>query len=295
MKKSHRIKGQAILFLCLILLMDMAYSDEIIRYARQETLQDKRDAYPVEMLKLALQEAGSKNTLVPAAIFMPQGRVLQELEQGRYVDVAWTMTSTEREAHLLPIRICIYKGLMGWRIALVTKKNEQLLSKVKSFADLQDLVAGQGADWPDTAILRNAGLKVEVGNQYESLFKMLRANRFDYFPRGLIEIWGEIDKTPDTAIVVDEHLLLRYQVGFYYFVNRNNTELANTIRRGLEMAIKDGSFNTLFYQYNGEAIRRAQLDKRTVIDINNSSLPSDTPINRKELWFTVDKDRTSTK
>jgi ABC-type amino acid transport substrate-binding protein len=284
-----------LIFLFLISLTESPRAEEVIRYARQENLTDKRDMYPVQLLKLVLQKAGNKNTVEPAAYFMPQGRALQELERGSYIDVAWTMTSTEREEHLLPVRICIYKGLMGWRIPIVTKSNENLLSNVKSLADLKQLFAGQGYDWPDTAILRNAGLKVEVGNQYESLFKMLQANRFDYLPLSLIEVWDAGDKYAYANLIIDEHLLLRYQVGFYYFVNRNNPELAETIRRGLELAIKDGSFDALFYQYFGEAIHRAQLNKRTLIDIDNGLLPLNTPINRKELWFRRENDPTSKK
>ncbi len=277
-----------LLFFALIFFAQISHADEKIRYARQETLLDKRDEYPVEMLKLALQEAGSKSSLEPAPIFMPQGRVLQELEQGRYVDIAWTMTSPEREARLLPIRICLYKGLMGWRIPLVTRENEDLLGKVKSLDDLKKMTAGQGYDWPDTGILRSAGLKVETGTHYESLFKMLKASRFDYFPRSVVEIWDEANTAPDSNIVVDQHVLLRYKVGFYFFVNRNNAALAETIRCGLEKALKDGSFNTLFYQYYGDAIHLAQLGKRTVIDIDNNLLPPDTPINRKDLWYVVE-------
>jgi len=288
-------KCAVLIFIFLISLAQSTRAEEILRYARQEKLTDKRDAYPVQLLKLVLQKAGSKSTLEPAAYFMPQGRALQELEQGSYIDVAWTMTSTEREEHLLPVRICIYKGLMGWRIPIVTKNNANLLGNIKSLTDLKQLSAGQGYDWPDTAILRNAGLKVEAGNQYESLFKMLQANRFDYLPLSLIEVWDAGDKYADANLIIDEHLLLHYQVGFYYFVNRNNPELAETIRRGLELAIKDGSFDTLFYQYFGEVIHRAQLNKRTLIDIDNRLLPLSTPINRKELWFKGENDSNSKK
>lgn len=290
-RKWHCNVSLLLIFTIGFLLTQAAQADEKIRYARQETLFDQRDEYPVKMLKLALQKAGSEVTLEPAATFMPQGRVLQELEHGRYFDIAWSMTSAVREERLLPVRICIYKGLMGWRIPFVTKENENLLSKVKVLADLKKMTAGQGQDWPDTTILRQAGFKVEVGDHYESLFKMLKARRFDYFPRGLIEIWRELDAGADKDLIVDQHLLLRYQVGFYFFVNRNNPELAKTIQRGLEKAIKDGSFNELFNQYFGDSIRRSQLDKRTVIDIENALLPLDTPINRKELWYKLENDR----
>jgi hypothetical protein len=77
---------------------------------------------------------------------------------------------------------------------LINRSDAAKFTKVKTLDDLRQLQAGQGHDWPDTEILRFNGLNVQVSASYESLFTMLRAQRFDYFPRSIIEIWDEQKK-----------------------------------------------------------------------------------------------------
>jgi hypothetical protein len=91
----------------------------------------------------------------------------------RNVDVVWAMTSNTREEKLLPIRISIDKGLMGWRVALMSKEHASLLQNVHSMSDLQPFQAGQGHDWPDRQILADNGLPVQTSSSYEGLFHML--------------------------------------------------------------------------------------------------------------------------
>ena len=68
-------------------------------------------------------------------------------------------------------------------------------------------------------------------------------------------------------------------------VNRKNTRLAHDIRVGLEKAIRDGSFHKLFQQYFGAQIRKAHLETRTVIELQNPLQPPETPSIRPELWY----------
>jgi hypothetical protein len=86
----------------------------------------------------------------------------------------------------LPIRIPLDKGLLGWRVALVNAATPDRLAGITNVRQLAGLLAGQVADWPDTAILRHAGLKVLTSQDYGNLFPMLQRNRFDYFPRSVI-------------------------------------------------------------------------------------------------------------
>ena len=86
------------------------------------------------------------------------------------------------EETLLPIRIPIYRGLIGWRIPLVSAANKDLLASVRTLDDLRRLRFGQRQDWADTPILRANGLEVKTSQSYESLFRMLDAGRFEVFP-----------------------------------------------------------------------------------------------------------------
>lgn len=268
-----------------------------IAVARPMSADDQRDAYPVAMLRLALEKSGAQFELKYAPIVMTQERVLIEIAKDHgSVDIVATMTSQEREGKLLAVRIPIDKGLIGWRIPLVQASRKELFAHAKEVSDLVSLRSAQGHDWPDTLILRGNALPVSTTSNYESLFSMLTAGRVDYFPRSIIEIWPEAAAHPTLA--VDRHIALHYPSAYYFFVNRNNTGLADAVRRGLERAIADGSFDSLFNLHYAEVIRRARMDERRVIELHNPLLPDGLPLEYQDMRFKLDgtrRARTSTK
>lgn len=246
------------------------------------------EAYVVELLREALIKSGAGHTLQPSMRDMPQSRAQQSLEHNDgTIHVMWCMTTREREQALLPVRLPIYKGLIGWRVALVRQSERDRLKDVRTLADLKPLQIGQRGDWPDTAILRSNGLQVVTSQSYDSLFRMLDAKRFDVFPREVVVAWNEqtVAKAQGLDLAVDEHIALHYPSAFYFFTSRERTDLAGDIERGLETMIRDGSFDRLFESHHGQAIRQAQLGRRHVIELENPDLPPLTPFARKELWY----------
>jgi hypothetical protein len=261
------------MLLCLLPLTSLAV--ETLRYPRPESDGDKRADYPVKMLALVLRKAGGQYRLQPTPVIMPQSRALLELQgSSRFVHVAWTMSSKEREAQALPVRIPIDQGLFR---------------EVKEVRDLAGFASGLGHDWPDTAIMRANGLSVIESHNYELLFRMLSNRQVAYFPRSLNEIWEELDSRPDSGFAVADHIVLHYVAPLYFFVNKDDHKLAAVIERGLEKAIADGSYEQLFRRYYGQQIRRAKLDQRRVLEMNNPTLPAETPVGRAALWFKPQK------
>jgi len=271
-----------LLALGLALCMPIATAKTFVTYPRQES----PNAYPVQVLRLALSEAGADFDMQPSETPMPQGRALEQLSKGENVNVVWSMTSQERESKLRPIRIPIDRGLLGWRLILTSKAGAEAIAKVKTMDDLRRLQAGQGHDWPDTNILRFNGLPVQTGTSYEGLFKMLNSGRFDYFPRSIIEIWDEQKVFAAQGLEIDKNLILYYPTAFYFFVNRKDRDLAKTIETGLNKAIANGKFEQLFQQTYGDVVQRAHLASRTKLILQNPLLPAATPLARKELWIT---------
>lgn len=265
----------------------LADNSGTLRYPRRADGDEFRSAYALAQLQLALDKAGSPLRLEPSHYSMEQERALVNLEHNDRLDIAWSMTSIEREQRLLAVRIPLDKGLFGWRLALLPKNRAQLLKEVRSLEDLRQFSAGQGHDWPDSDILRGHGLPVRVSSNYGSLFRMLQAQRFDYFPRSVIEIWDELEHPRAKQLVVDPHVLLHYPTAMYFFFSRKRPELAETVRIGMEKAIADGSFERLFQQHFAASLQRAQLDQRQLIELHNPLLPAATPLQRRELWFTA--------
>lgn len=280
------MKARLPLFLASLLLAVSCLAGPVqINYPILPTKGDPQLNYMLALLRLACTKAGEQCQLRPGPA-MVQGRAIQELRrQQGLIDVIWTMTSVEREKLLLPVRIPLYKGLIGWRVALVPPGRQEMFAEVNDLNELAHFNAGQEHDWPDTVILQNAKLPVVVTPDYESLFSMLAKQRFDYFPRSVIEILNEHHTHADLRLQIDPYLLLYYPTAFYYFVSPKRPQLARMLERGLELAIRDGSFEAVFQQYNGPALRALAVDKRRIIALPNPLLPPNTPLHRKELWY----------
>jgi len=210
--------------------------------------------YYSKLLELALSKTQATDGPFDITAYSHQltkARFEAELAHNGVVNVVWSVTSNELEAHLLPIRISLLKDLNSYRIFLIRKEDQPLFDHVKSLEDLRALKAGQGSHWRDTDVLLANNLPVVTSPQFEPLFGMLLGKRFDYFPRGLDEVWNEEKLYAEKGLITEQHLMLHYRSPKYFFVNKHNTALADRIERGLRIAIADGSFDSLLYNTTG--------------------------------------------
>lgn len=260
-----------------------------ITYPADEIATDTRYADLKEILHTALEK--TVHTYGPyelraSSTGMNESRYLAQLEAGQIINIAWSSTSKEKEAALLPIRIPLRKGLLGYRIALISTANQGKVDGIKTVDDLRKLTVGQGLGWGDISVYEANGIKVRQAN-YENLFKMTSAGRVDLFPRGIGEILAEYDhyakEDPDLAI--EKHLLIYYPWPYYFFVNKKDTALAERIKAGLDMMRKDGSFDAIFLKYNSTSIKMANIKNRRIIRLDNPDLPKETPLNDASLWY----------
>lgn len=261
-----------------------------IYYPAPEVFENGKSDFAFDFLQLALAKAGSVQHAELTPLYRQQNRAIAELlaNSGK-VHVVGTMTSVEREQQMLPVRIPISKGLIGWRILLVSQDRKDWLRETRGVADLQGLRLALGQDWPDLAVLQGAGLAPATVPSYSRLFGMLKAHRIDAVPRSVNEIWSELARHPGLA--AEPYLALHYPAADYFFVHRDNTALADEIRRGLELAQADGSFDRLLLGYYRGMLDKAALDQRRVIELSNPGLPPATPLARKEMWLTLEQMR----
>jgi len=272
------------------LLAAPALATEPVIYAWAEHMaEDKRGHYPIELLKLALAKSGQDYLATPSKYNLSQFRTLRHLQMDKGIDVVWTLSSPEREEELLPIRIPIDRGLIGWRLLLITASDAQTFAQLDNPEQLKSLRAGQGHDWPDYPILRDNGFKVSGSASYDGLFHMLKRRHIRYFPRSLTEIQPELDSHPDMNLTIAPKWVLYYPAPLYFFVRKDNVQLAAAIEQGLELAIRDGSMRTLFTQHFAATIANAQLHERTIVPVNNPLLTAETPLTRSDLWFSPEQ------
>jgi hypothetical protein len=252
----------------------------------------KDDYYYVDLLRLILNASKAPDEVIDIHFTgekISQARWIAAIEKDEGNNVIWTMTNTEREKAMRAIRVPIYKGLMGYRALVIPKGDEKRFANVKTKEDLLAFTVGQGLHWPDTAILRDNQFRILEAVTKESLYKMSAAKRFDIFPRGVIEILTEDDFIRQHNLMVEPHLVIHYQTDMYFFVNKNNAELAERLERGWDIIQRNGEFDKLFYSTDRiiYALNFLKLPGHTIIELNNPYLPVNTPLSTAGYWLDV--------
>lgn len=99
-----------------------------IVFPRAQSDTDHRTNFPTTLLTKILAQSSAEDKLVPTKFYAQQDRALKLLAD-KEIDILWTATSIGREREFRPIRIPIYRGLLGWRIALINAQNSNLLAQ----------------------------------------------------------------------------------------------------------------------------------------------------------------------
>ena len=235
-----------------------------------------RNPYIHELLQLIFSKLDIDLTIEYSPEGLTQGRALKALSEGKLINLNWSVTTKEREQQLLPIRIPIYKGLIGWRVFYIRKEEQELFSQVDNVDDLKNLVAIQRFDWPDYKILLANDLNVEGNIAFNRMHDAVISGLADYYPRSILEVIGESNnyKLKNKGLSIERSLLIKYPSAHNFFVNTKDVMLAKTIEKGFKAAMEDGSFERLFLRYYSENIRKLELDKRRTFELKNPYSPS---------------------
>ncbi len=278
-----RLRSLFLSFLACTLLMPWQVQAESLRVVQGN---NSIEIYAKGLLRLALSKVPGSYELNESIPNTSEERMVSMLIDKK-LDVVWYATTNDLEERLQPIRICIYRGLLGYRVLMIKTGTQNKFDGIENLENLKQVSLGQGRFWADTNVLTANGLNVVKVLKYEGLFYMLDGGRFDAFPRGAHEPWSEMQRYPKLALDVEQNLLLSYTNPFYFFVNKSNTKLAADIERGLRIAIEDGSFNEYFLNDPTvkDVMAKANLKNRTLIRLENPGLPPKTPVDDKSLWF----------
>lgn len=220
---------------------------------------------------------------------MGNKRHLQEMIKGELINTRVGITTPERESALITIRIPIRKGLLNYRLLLANKSELNKFEGIETLEQLKKLKVGLVDRWITSDILELNQFNLLRIPDYDSLFRMLMAKRYDYSVRGANEIYSEINyNQPDGAdFAVVPHIGLYINSPTYLFISKRHPKLAKRIEVGFESMLKNGQFDEIFYKWHQDSIDKANLKGRKFINIENPLLTNNTPINRPELWFTL--------
>lgn len=247
---------------------------------------DERHKYPEALLKLALEKTGVRYEMRASSRVKYQSKALRQLRENLEVNVVWSMTDKQRESDLLPIRIPITKGLIGWRVLLSHKSKPFYEKEITSMEELLVYSPVQGVDWPDTKILQANGFNVLAAQNHVEAANLISRQQADFYPRSVIEVLPELSaENADPDVLLKPGVALHYKTAMYFFVNKRNVTMARLLEVGLQRAIEDGSFDALFYEYHGEMLDKIALDERLHFELENPLLPINTPVYDADYWY----------
>lgn len=236
---------------------------------------DHDDYYFSKVLELALTKTVPSHgpyRISLVSVKPINNRLLRDIELGR-VDVTWMPYNRNAPEQLMPIKIRLLKNLSDHRVFLIRADDQARFSRVNTIEDLRKLRGGIGSHWPDRVVMEENGLPLVLSLSYFNLFKMLTSNRFDYYSRGIHQVLPEVRGHADKGVALEQELLLRYENPVYFYVNKSNSLLAERLSLGLKIALDDGSFDELFYQFENFTWAEALLKQanRRVLPLSNFS------------------------
>lgn len=274
----------------MFLISSVAFAVQEVRIRAKQSDDDASHSYFVKVLQLALDNTEKDYGKAVVKITnsnMTQGRSLEELEKGKYIDIDWAGTDIEREKKLIPIRIPLIGGLLGYRVPVIKKINKPIFDRIKKVDDLKELLAVSGTHWPDSDIMESSGFKIERVAKFEQMYPLLESGRVDYFPRGINEVYGEVEARGNKELIIYNRIIIAYKFPMYFFTNKKNTNLAKRIEKGLIIAVNNGSLLELIKLHPATApiFPLSKYNDSIIFEVNNPYLPKLTPVNEKKLWI----------
>lgn len=257
-----------------------------------EAAGDERHRYYWGLLDAALAANRERYGPYEVSAFatpMPFQRAAAEVQSGRgHVNIVSRATNRELEAQLRAVPIPLDKGLLGARLFLVTPPTQARLAKVQTLAQLQEFSFGLASTWTDVKVLRAAGFKLVLADDYPSLFSMLSAGRFDIFSRGAIEIVSELraNREAQPSLQIEQRLMLQYPLPRYFFVPRTpeGERMAERIADGLQRLRASGEFERRYRGWKQLVLRELDLAGRLVLRLPNPELSDAAPLGDSFWW-----------
>lgn len=247
--------------------------------------------YFVQLLRKALV-AGANGRPVPIiheTQLMEQNLGVQEMIRGKKVDIYWMGTDQERQSKLRAIRIPLERGLIGQRRFIIHRNMKGAFDEVTNVRMLRNYFACQGVDWPDTRVLRSAGLKVREIANVERIFSEVNNFHCEYFPRGYFEGYSEIAQRKESHpdLLFYEGLVLSYPFALYFFVNLKDDALARWVETGLERMIDNGQFlaHMETHPLTSAVFPLNKIKSLRWISIEHPDLPAGLDYTNARYWF----------
>lgn len=287
---------QRVLIIIMVLLLlfcsSIAVAIDIVRVPQMQSEMDVRYNYKNAILLRALEltepEFGAYE-LQTVETVMLRNRALAVIQAGKLINVYFSPANDLWDQHTLAVKVPIRRGILSYRLLLIHEADAPLFKKVKTLDDLKKLTAGLQAEWLTTEIFEALGFNVVKVQSYDGLFMMLDNHRFNYIPRGVHEVYDELNARQDITrhVMVESSLALYLAMPTYAYVSPKEPQLARRIEVGFTMMVENGDLEKIFLEYYADDIERAGLHNRHIIEINNPFFADYSLLKNEKLWFTT--------
>ena len=250
-------------------------------YPRPSSEADIREQYVFALLELSLKLTKTdfgEYELTKSNVHIPPSRYPSLVRDGDVLNILSSPSTESLEQSMIGIQVPLLRGIQGIRLMMIHNDTPDLFKSLSGIKELKRRVYGQGVGWVDTLILRDAGFNILTASKYGSLFAMLERKRIDAFPRGVNEIFKEIDAfgSEFANANVDDHIVIYYPLPVHFYVAKQNDKLAQRVETGLKRALASGEFSQLFEQSFSEDIASASLNTRTWYVLTNQYVSENT-------------------
>jgi len=221
---------------------------------------------------------------------MPISRQEYELtHEDPIITIAAFDSTAERRRKLLPVRIPVDRGLLGYRVLLIREGDQARFDQIRTLEDLKSIQFGLMPTWSDRRIMQAAGLNVVDGDSYDGLYRMLAAKRFDAFSRGITEVIKDFERSKSISpgLAIERHMLLHYPMPVYFWFadDRDGRRRAERVREGLGGMVADGSLAAMIRERYRADLADLDIAGRRVVDVPNPLLDGQDPLDDDRLWF----------
>ena len=286
-----RLRTQLMLIICSVLSVFLAHAEScpvenpnveagvlkvrVIEAANRDT----RNHIQWKATKLALEKSGFAydfdiSSYTRASI--NEWRQLRSL--GSKGNLVWGTVGRRNETLLLPVRIPLHLGIGSYWNVWVREDDMDRFADVQTIADMRKFTVLQGENWPTIPVLEKEGLEIRTG-AFPNLAKMLARERADMFFYSASDSQKILDLgAEELGLVTLPHVMVRYPLDLYIYVDKCSTDLQDALHTGMEAAIADGSYEELLRKHAEPlgAYNKIKGGNYSLIEVDNPDLTEET-------------------
>lgn len=234
----------------------------------------KRKTFEQQVIQLALEKTQKKVgafEMVPVNV-ISRTHAIAALSQNLYQNFVMALSYEDallESGNLIYIPFPIELGALSYRICYANKNLATEVQQIENLAQLKHYKLGVGAGWLDAKILQYHGVPIVEGSNITGLFRMAQAGRADLFCPSPTEYFHELKTAKIVELQLENKLALYYPLPKFLFSHKSNQALMDRLKQGIEIAYKDGSYQQLWSAAHEEDLKRAKLDERHFINMEN--------------------------